>query len=492
MLQFTTRKQRATSIHFVIIFICIAFVLCSCCCVSAKEIKVTKDWQVIRENETIPAGVHVRMDMTTGEKWVKLVDDSDSNEKRVTVNVQTNGDLAIMEHQQDVPTKKKEPDFDFDMMHRTLSKLPQDEQERMGGLPELPGSRPVGDKVKTPEYRAMFEKRMKEIWNQRQAELRAFEQEFLVDLPDLLKERIRRLQAYLDDPYADLVSMDIQQEQQATADVESTEETHVTDIISVLQDLEYHLADVDMTRDFHTMGGWPLLIAMVDADAHYENGSIPIDLVANVRQVQLNAAWAIGTAIKNTGEFYPYAIEEVQVRGETTTALKVLLKQFQAEGNNNQLMQQKVIYAMSALLRGNRPAQAYFIQLDGPAVLSQNLIRLDPKLIKRLLTLVDDIVADVMLHKSDNELMDLKVANAFSHPIFCHLCLDGLKDEYLLETAMKTLTTIAGTCHWENRSLVAGSIDEAEERWKSLVSSSDLLDELVEMAHETKKVIMEL
>ena len=32
----------------------------------SKEMEVTKEWQLVGENDTIPAGMHIRMDMTTG------------------------------------------------------------------------------------------------------------------------------------------------------------------------------------------------------------------------------------------------------------------------------------------------------------------------------------------------------------------------------------------------------------------------------------------
>lgn len=482
-----TYRRRRQSSHKCFLSVLTLFLLIFCTTVprvSSIEMEVTKDWQRIGENDTIPAGVHVRMDMTTGEKWVKLVDTADDTTGSLAVEVQSDGAVTIMDDR-----KEYSHDYDYTMMHRTLSKLPNDEQERMGGLPELPGSS-SGSKInKSPEYQAMFEKRMKDIWTQRQAELKAFEEEFVIDLPDLLKERIRRLNNYIEDPHKYLVEMDLQKQQTDLQD-ENYEETHITDIISVLQDLEYHLADVDMTRDFHTLGGWPLLVTMLDSEGHHKNQSITIDLRANVRLVQLHAAWAIGTAIKNTGEFYPYAIEELQVNGETTTALKMLLKEFQVVEHADPTLQQKVIYAMSALLRGNRPAQVHFLDLEGPSILAENIIHLEPKLIRRLLSLVDDVVSDVDLHASENEEMDQKIAYAFAHPKFCQLTLDGLKNDYLIETSMKTLKTIAGRCQWENRSTVAGFIDEVEESWKTLISSPDLLDDLFEMAGETKNTIM--
>ena len=41
---------------------------------SAKEIEATNEWQLLKPGDTIPAGLHVRMDLETGQKWAKLVD----------------------------------------------------------------------------------------------------------------------------------------------------------------------------------------------------------------------------------------------------------------------------------------------------------------------------------------------------------------------------------------------------------------------------------
>jgi hypothetical protein len=43
--------------------------------VESREIVATRSWQLLGENDTKPVGLHVRMDMTTGEKWARLVDD---------------------------------------------------------------------------------------------------------------------------------------------------------------------------------------------------------------------------------------------------------------------------------------------------------------------------------------------------------------------------------------------------------------------------------
>ena len=170
---------------------------------SAKEVEVTSKWTLLGENDTIPAGVHVRMDMTTGEKWVKLIDENDDDggdtpnsggsTTTTTVEVDANGNVVTSSSSSptssvsvavtssnddetggkessssgtssDQEEEKKEIsledlNYDYDMMYRTLSQLPEEEQERMG-LPDVPSATKTTYQID----RQVFEKRMKEIW----------------------------------------------------------------------------------------------------------------------------------------------------------------------------------------------------------------------------------------------------------------------------------------------------------------------------------------
>ena len=39
-----------------------------------------------------------------------------------------------------------------------------------------------------------------------------------------------------------------------------------TALTQALMDLEDHLSDIDMARDFHTLGGWRPLVALLDPE----------------------------------------------------------------------------------------------------------------------------------------------------------------------------------------------------------------------------------
>ena len=65
----------------------------------AKEIVATNEWQKLGENDTIPAGLHVKMDISTGERWAKIPsdDDEDAEEgiKGVVYDASINADGSV-------------------------------------------------------------------------------------------------------------------------------------------------------------------------------------------------------------------------------------------------------------------------------------------------------------------------------------------------------------------------------------------------------------
>jgi len=502
----------------------------------AKEIEPTKEWQLLGENDTIPAGMHVRMDMTTGEKWVKLMDDDDDDDDKdgddetgsskeasssaSVAIINEDGSVQLEEETSETSTSSSESssstsslssdekrNFDFEMMHRTLSKLPPEEQERIGGLPEIPlsNTESTDDSVAKKKRRELFEQRMIEIWQRRQEELRAFQESTVVDLPDLLKDRIKDIDSYLKDPIGarNQINLDISPE--------NVPEGVITDILSALNDLEFHLTDVDMARDFHTLGGWPLLASLVAESSHVpstinEGGNSTtvndddesirrsssstkeVEERSKIMKIRALAAWCMGTAVKNTGEFSMYATEPISLidaAGVTkTTPIDLLIDVFLEtnldDGGNPwevRNLQAKTLYAISSMLRGNRAAQAHVIQgkRDGLQRLGEKynslvvgggasgdnnrrserftIDRADIKLLTRLASLSSDIVEEVLNHP---ELVDLQVnkriLDAVSTGDWCDATCqavqldDGILSMNAKETMIKSLTVLAQHC----------------------------------------------
>ena len=488
--------------------------------VSAKEIVATNEWQLLKENDTIPSGLHVRMDLSTGEKWVKLVTDDDvdeeydSNNKGVVYNdnddnegskgvqsavMDVNGALSIVEESsaQDDDNnnnnkgEKEEEDAstttgkkDYNMMHRVMSKLPPEELEKYGGLPSLPElssssnasnntpSSPSSSRIDnlTPPQRLHFEQRMEEIWNKRQIELQTNMNEQVADLPSILKLRIDVIKDYISNSYEKLSGIMVERRKKKTAETdvldgeedEEGDEVLVADnIITALQDLEYQLSDVDMSRDFHTLGGWSYLVALLDDSVHTltsvqegkeEKEDNEEEMAILVDEIQALAAMTIGTAVSNCGEFHVWALEDVssvldtirikdEQQQQQPSALSLLISSFEneltlrtqnmADGSSTMAIptqsnakyksratyKLRAIYALGSILRGNPLAQQYFVQNNGSSILVHNvlgtlsnvrgpsimndisLVKLDYKFASKVLALGQDVVMDVVLHE---------------------------------------------------------------------------------------------
>ena len=415
------------------------------------EVELTNEWQLLGENDTLPKGAHVRMDLSTGGRWAKLNQDDDQENQ---VEIDASGGIISVKEEEKRPSESQ---FDFDVMHRALSHLPEEEKERMGGLPDKPAD-DAG-----PEVKRAFEERMKEIWTQRQAELQKLQEETMADLPKLLLERIARLDEYLQDPHSEL--------SQVWKD--DNQEGEVTHVASVVQDLEGHFTDIDVTRDFHTLGGWPLLVSLMSDQVHQSpNATLTPEQVEKVNEIQSNAAWAIGTAVKNIGEFASWGTEELSIDGIKTTPIELFLNQLKVDDINGPAKKfYKILYALGSLLRGNRMAQAHFCAAGGPTVLgkmlstaSQDPASADVKATKRILALADDIVSDVTLHPYEqDEDIDKLIVASFSADDWCEPPIRFLERDVLQETALETIQALEPFCNWE-KGLVRTKVTTVKEQ----------------------------
>jgi nucleotide exchange factor SIL1 len=487
-----------------------------CSLVSAKELEVTNEWQVVGENDTIPSGVHVRMDMTTGEKWVKMVDEeenenADNKPQTSMAVIADDGAVSIQNDQQSTNKQKQNednPSYDFDMMHRTLSKLPDDEKERFGGLPELPEQEPFSKTrtTVTSEQRKAFEKRMLDIWKQRQAELAEL-QEQLLDFPAVLKERINSIEAYLKDPPAAWNGIDLE-----------TPEGVVTHIVSVLDDLQFQLSDVDMARDFHTMGGWPLLASLVSESDHVPVNqtihSLSRSNEAKIRTIQALAAEALGTAVKNTEEFFSFAVERIVIdNGSTGTTvvdmmIDVFCKNDYGDDWETKTLLSKAVYAIGAMLRGNRMAQVHVLKHGGFEQLGEKYKSLtaeenssptNTKLILRLSSLVSDIVEDVQLHPELGDTgTNQQIINALTTSSWCNATCGAVTSETFLplkvqESLLHSMAVLSPYCHpWSCTSnKIQSSIERMKSGWQDSKESFDdeHYQEMVDLADAATEAV---
>lgn len=133
-------------------------------------------------------------------------------------------------------------------------------------------------------------------------------------------------------------------------------------ILPALAELESLVSDVDNAKDFHTIGGWVILSSLLSA--RYPN------------EIRAAAAWAVGTAVKNSYDYQLWAIEpfedmyqlgsEISANGDlipvsahyNASTLQYLTDILLDDSIEMGLpLRLKALYAFAAAVRGNPDVQ---------------------------------------------------------------------------------------------------------------------------------------
>lgn len=420
----------------------------------AAEIEATEEWTLLEEGDTIPAGLHVRVDLSTGQKWAKLVDPNDDRDDAAAVAVASIAATprgATTTTEDDGDPSRSSRTYDFAAMHRALSRLDEEARASFGGLPEPPT---LEETTRDPASVRAFEERMEEIWKERQARLAELE---VADVPKLLRSRVEDLEARRSSPNdGDL---------RARA-------------LFALEDLGAQLVDLDVARDFLTLGGWPSLVAAATVEDDDET-----------RAAALRAA---GTALKNAAEFSSWATRAVFLDGRPTTALDAAVESAASSlvDPGRSALRKPSLYALGALLRGNPEARRYLLRrrrvVDG---LGAALTRTDARSARRLLTLASDLSEERDLNDDDDRGDgEDDVAAAFSAPAWCRFvptALDVATDLPAAEEVLRAARGLSSRCRrgrtttdWRT------SLDDAERRLRAADADEEWRAELLALWRE--------
>mmetsp|Transcript_8957 Transcript_8957/g.26015 ORF Transcript_8957/g.26015 Transcript_8957/m.26015 type:complete len:367 (+) Transcript_8957:285-1385(+) len=251
-----------------------------------------------------------------------------------------------------------------EMIRDTLLGLPDSELSRYGiSSAEL-------------QTEGAWEDRVAEVWRKRQVDLKAA-MESVADTHSIFTGYLGVLQ----DPAA------------------SAEE-----LVAMLDVVAEQLMDVDLANDFHSMGGWPIVAALL-AEEHPEG-------------VRAAAAAVIADSVRNVPEFQGWVgvdkLGRLEVVGDDAggdgsgevTALDLLTDMFSSSSSTPK-EQQKALFALSAALY-NHPANLdKFLDLGGAAKLSAVLAppegapKQDSKLIQRAINIAADLAFEAAESASD-------------------------------------------------------------------------------------------
>lgn len=149
--------------------------------------------------------------------------------------------------------------------------------------------------------------------------------------------------------------------------------------LEALEALQEHVEDIDNARDFNTIGGFASVLRTLVDDSE--------------PRLQTAAAWIVGTAVQNNRELQLALVGH----GVMTPLLKLL------EAHASADVRAKALFAISGMLRGCPEAQAAFTERDGFATLLGALADGSPRLVRKALVLLTDLLTEGRMPRDDVE-----------------------------------------------------------------------------------------
>lgn len=304
------------------------------------EFVPTNEWQLVKEGQSIPSGLHVRMDMSTGGKWAKLMDDDSSAKSTAIQHVAD----------QNIDTDSKTSPDDMDQLRLRLEKLVKEEtlhakrKYKYKSDPANPGNEQVqgGD--------GDDQRRAQEVKNKFRS-----------------MEEIR----------ADLEELEVEQESDFSvmSRMLSVAVNHMklaSERLAALADLEFYLHQVDNANDFIKIEGLDKMLTMVTGAGEEES-------------LRREAVHVAGVAMQGNAN--------VQIRGLELGWGDKLLAMLVPEAGESLAVRKKCLFALSCLLRHFPHAQYVFSAKGGFQTLLSliNDQHTDPKLVIKSLQLISDL-----------------------------------------------------------------------------------------------------
>lgn len=328
--------------------------------------EATDDWKEVLPGQSIEPGLHVRMDMTTGQKWAKKLAPEERKDVRtdfLTKREPSAGGVVVQDDEElgmiavpveDVSRAESNANADLedsedstsggeisDPLIPEIEGLNRSEQRMAQILEQLPVPESelhdaVMNKLPPEELRAILQK----VWARRQAELK--------------------------EAFAD-AKTEAQQMQLALSSLVNNASLPEGDVVETLQNLEYFVATMHNAEDFAAMGGLMSTVMMINSPS---------------LRVSTAAAWVLGTAVKGHLQLQLKALEA----GAAPLLLKLLddatSRCFSLLNHSTNTIDEcllplkaanKAIYAIAGLLRFNSRSQDELVALDAPAVLLRAL-----------------------------------------------------------------------------------------------------------------------
>lgn len=291
------------------------------------------DWVQWPADKAVPEGSHVRVDLSTGERWLER-NATATESLAVTENVDSAFKRSV-----EFATRQEDPSFDA-----AGEALPQKSRREtmLSALRKLPGV----------DVDALSDEELDALWNKRQVEL-AEAMAASTETASTMAKHLEVLTRFVD-----------------------TGGGQSDDILAELDALDFELGAIDDARDFHeSLEGMPILAALAAP-------GFPPD-------VRAAAVTAIGTAIKHDDALQQWTL----TLHNGTTCLDLLLAACSDPADSK--LQRAGVYALGAALRNNPPLIRNFVDDGGLLTLKPTLAgavgNAEWPLADKLLTLFADL-----------------------------------------------------------------------------------------------------
>jgi hypothetical protein len=324
----------------------VALCVLACVCFAQDRAKPppfipTDEWQEVLEGQSIPKGLHVRMDMSKGGRWAKKLAPEPADAAAgvaaaaaaPAVLAGSGGgglQLAVVAEEGSAP-----PPPSPTALAAPVGLSPQDEV-RSRVLLSLPEPEPaLVDAVRAALPPDELSALLARVWDKRQEQIR--------DAWAAAKSEGQQMAAALG----------------ALAGAGGAP-LPAADVAAALEDLEFHVANVHNAEDFAAMGGLSAMVRLLNASAE---------------GVPARAAWVIGTAVKGQGGLIDVALADGAAGGVVALMERALAGAEGGAGGGEEPLRTlaKALYAAGALTRAHAGGQRAFSAGGGASLLRRAL-----------------------------------------------------------------------------------------------------------------------
>eukprot|EP00794_Sanderia_malayensis_P005152 gene5152-5802_t len=326
----------------------------------------TKEWQVVKKGQSIPAGLHVRMNFQTHVREAKLMDGDDGARFNRNKNLKdaNAGKFGIKNEKQNAEFAQSAAEGPKIVLGDDLKKEDS-----------------FGDPDRLYFTKSHLKEALKDFRDKFQNEdLKTDEQE--ITRAEAVKKKFRSIEEIrkeLGDSFGFQIKSDAQIMKLKLELLRSPNSTE-QELSIVLDDLENYVHQIDNAVDLEKMGGFELIIS-------YLNHS--------VATLQEKAAKVIGSAVQSNPKAQAAALEH--------EAMPHLLRLISYASNER--LRKTCTFALSAMIRNNPSAQVVFLKMNGLSHVmdlmnsnnnydSSNNNKASPALVSKFVTLISDLIIE--------------------------------------------------------------------------------------------------